>query len=135
MSSSPARQLASRAMGGYSLASDVPAPGSLTVFQSSRVARPQDASKTRYLVSLLSSSARSHLDAYKQRTLRPVSEVSDMETRLEPAGRYVDPVFQHSRRHYVGFVRNLAFFRCQEMGPRRVPALGILPLSTCFLLL
>ena len=39
--------------------------------------------------------------------LRPVSEVADMETRLRPAGRYVDPVFQHSRRHYVGFVRDL----------------------------
>ena len=30
-----------------------------------------------------------------------------METRLGPAGRYVDPVFQHSRRHYVGFIRDL----------------------------
>ena len=27
-----------------------------------------------------------------------------MDTPLEPAGRYVDPFFQHSRRHYVGFV-------------------------------
>ena len=35
--------------------------------------------------------------------LRPVSEVADMETRF----RYVDPVFQHSRRQYVGFVRDL----------------------------
>ena len=31
-----------------------------------------------------------------------------METRLGPAGRHVDPVFQHSRRHYVGFVRDMA---------------------------
>ena len=38
---------------------------------------------------------------------RPVSEVGDMETRLGPAGRYVDPVFQHSQRHFVGFVRDL----------------------------
>ena len=38
---------------------------------------------------------------------RPVSEVADMETQLGPAGRYVDPVFQHSRRHYVGFIRDL----------------------------
>ena len=30
-----------------------------------------------------------------------------METRLGPAGRYVDPVFQHSWRHDVGFVRDL----------------------------
>ena len=80
-----------------------PDPGSLTVFQSSRVARPQDASEALYLGSLLSCSARSFLDAYKQRMLRPVSEVSYMETRLGPAGQYVDPVF-HSRRHYVGFV-------------------------------
>ena len=41
------------------------------------------------------------------RTLRPVSEVANMDTRLGPAGRYVDPVFKHSRRHYVGFVRDL----------------------------
>ena len=38
---------------------------------------------------------------------RPVSEVADMETQLGPAGRYVDPVFQHSRRHYVGFISDL----------------------------
>ena len=30
-----------------------------------------------------------------------------METRLGLAGRYVDPVFQHSQRHYVGLVRDL----------------------------
>ena len=35
--------------------------------------------------------------------LRPVSEVAVTEARL---GRYVDPVFQHSRRHCVGFVRD-----------------------------
>ena len=39
--------------------------------------------------------------------LRPVSEIADMETRLGPAGRYVDPVRQHSGRHSVGFVRDL----------------------------
>ena len=38
---------------------------------------------------------------------RPVSEVADMETRLGPAGRFSDPVFQHSLRHSVGFVRDL----------------------------
>ena len=37
--------------------------------------------------------------------LLPVSEVADMETRLGPAGRHGDPVFQHNRR--VGFVRDL----------------------------
>ena len=30
-----------------------------------------------------------------------------METPLGLAGRSVDPVFQHSRRHYVGFIRDL----------------------------
>mgnify|MGYP000913042800 CR=1 FL=1 len=30
-----------------------------------------------------------------------------METRLGLAGRYVDPVFQQSRRHYVGFISDL----------------------------
>ena len=39
------RLFTSRAIGGYSLASDDPALGSPTVFQSSRVARPQDAPK------------------------------------------------------------------------------------------
>ena len=39
--------------------------------------------------------------------LRPVSEVADMEARLGLAGRYTDPVFQHSRRDCVGFVRDL----------------------------
>ena len=53
------------------------------------------------LGSQLSSPARCYLDAYKQRVLRPVSEVADMETLLGPAGRYVDPVVQHCRRHYV----------------------------------
>ena len=101
------RLLASRASGGHSTTSDDPAPGSLTVFQSSRVARPQDGSKAPNLVRLLSSSARSFLDTSKQRMLRPVSEVADMETRLGPAGRHVDPVFQHSWRRYVGFNRDL----------------------------
>ena len=101
------RLLAIRAIGGYSLTSDDPAPGLLTVFQSSRVARPQDASKARHLGSLLSSSARTYLDASKQRMLRPVSEVADMETRLGPAGRHVDLVLQHSWRQHVGFVRDL----------------------------
>ena len=55
------RLRASCAIGGYSLTSDDPAPGSPTVFQSSRVARPQDASTSPYFVSLLSSSARSYL--------------------------------------------------------------------------
>ena len=35
----------SRDIGSHSLTSDDPAPGSLTVFQSTRGARPQDASK------------------------------------------------------------------------------------------
>ena len=39
------RLLASQTIGGYSLTSDDPAPGSLTVFQASRVAQPQDAHK------------------------------------------------------------------------------------------
>ena len=38
---------------------------------------------------------------------RLVSEVAGMETRLAPAARYVDPVFQHSQRRFVGFVREL----------------------------
>ena len=50
-----------------------------------------------YFGSLLSSSARSYLDVFQQRMLSPVSE----------AGRYVDPVFQHNRRHCAGFSRNL----------------------------
>ena len=38
---------------------------------------------------------------------RPVSEVPDMDTSLRLAGRYVDPVFQHSPRHNVGFFQGL----------------------------
>ena len=90
----------SRAVGGKALTSDDPA-------QSSRVARPQDASKAPKLVSLLSSSPRSYLDTCKQRMLRPVSEVADMVAGLGPARRYVDPVFQRSRRHYLDFTRDL----------------------------
>ena len=78
--------LASCAIGGCSLTSDDPAPGSLTVFRSSRVAPPRDATTISYLGPLLSSSAFSYLDAYEQRILRPVFEVADMETRLGPAG-------------------------------------------------
>ena len=101
------RLLASRVIEGISLTSDDPAPGSLTVVQSPRAARPQDASKAPNLVSLLSSSARSYLVAYKQRMHRLVSEVADMEARLGSASRNVDPVFQHSRLHHVGFIRDL----------------------------
>ena len=39
--------------------------------------------------------------------LRPVSGDADKGTQLGPAGRHVGPVFQHSRRHYVGFARDL----------------------------
>ena len=46
----------------------------------------------------------SYLETYKQRMHRPVCEVADMETRS--ASRYVDPVLQHSWRHYVGLVRD-----------------------------
>ena len=57
---------------------------------------------------LSSSSARSYLDTHKKRMLRPVSEVADMETLLLGlANRHLDPVFQHSRRRYVGFIRDL----------------------------
>ena len=101
------RLLASRTVGGNSLTSDDPAPGSLTVFQSSRVARPQDASEASNLMSLLRSSGRSYLDTDGQRMLRLVSEVADMETRLGPPGRCDDAVFQHSRCHFVGFIRDL----------------------------
>ena len=59
-------------------------------------ARPQDASRALDHLSLLSGSARSHLDAYKQRMLHPVSEVAEVEARLFPAGRCVDQVFQPS---------------------------------------
>ena len=82
------RLFARQATGGYSFASYDPAPGSLTVFQSSRVARPQDASKDLCFVSVLRSSARSSLDTGKQRMLRPVSEVVDMETPLKPPNRF-----------------------------------------------
>ena len=40
--------------------------------------------------------------------LRLAFEVAGMETRLGPASRDIDPVFQHSRRHFVGFVRDPA---------------------------
>ena len=85
------------------MTSDDPAPGSPTAFQSSRVVRPQDASKAPKLVSLLSGSASSYLETYKQRTLRPVSEVADMETWLGPAGRYLDRVFPAQPASLRGF--------------------------------
>ena len=56
------RLFASRAIEGCSLTSGDPAQGSLTMFQSSRDAPPQDSSKVPHFVSLLSSSARSYLD-------------------------------------------------------------------------
>ena len=64
----------------------------------------QDASKASYFGSMLSSSARSYLVACKQRTLRPVSEVADIETRL------VHPVFQHRHRHCEARGRVPRFF-------------------------
>ena len=101
------RLLVIRTVGGYTITSGDPSPGLLTVFQSSRVARPQDASKAHNFLSLLTGSARLYLETCEQRVLRLVSEVADMEAQLGPAGRYVDPVSQRSRRHYVGFVRDL----------------------------
>ena len=85
------RLLASRAVGGCALTVDDPALGLLTVFQSSRVARPQDASKDPNLVSLLSSSARSYLDTYEQRMLRPVTEAAYMENPVgdRPVGTLI----------------------------------------------
>ena len=125
------RLLVCRALGGYSPTSNDAALGWLAVFQSLRVARPQDASKAFYLGSSLSCATPSSLDVCKQRMLRPVSEVADMETWLGPAGRYVDAVIWHSRRHYVVYIRDMVraspvvfvetavetrwfLFRCQE---------------------
>ena len=56
----------------------------------------QDASRGPNLVSLLSSSGRSYLDAFMQRMLRLDSEVADIKARPGPVNRHVDPVFQHS---------------------------------------
>ena len=100
------RLLASRDSGCHSLTSEDPVPGSLTVFQSTRVA-PLDASKATLFGSLLGSSARSYSDAHKQRTLRLVSDIAVVVVRLGPGGLYVDSVFQYTRRHCVGFVRDL----------------------------
>ena len=60
--------------------------------------------------------------------LLPVSEVADMQTRLGPARRFVDPDFQHSRHDYVGFVRELVKAGSVEfvgttVGPRTCQAL------------
>ena len=91
------RLLASRAVGGCSLSSDDPVPGWLTVFQSSRVARPQDASKAPYLVSL--SSARSYL---VQRMLRLFLRLLTWKADWHRPVDTVDPVFRYSRRRNVG---------------------------------
>ena len=99
------RLLASRAIGGYSLTSDDPASESLTVVQPSRVARPQDASEALDLESLLSSSALTRMRGGIV-CFVPFSEVADVEAQLGPAGRYVDAVFQHTRRHFEGFLRD-----------------------------
>ena len=93
---------ASRAIRGCAMISDDPAPGPPTVFQTSRVARPEDASKACGCLSLRSS-ARLHFDTYEQRTLRPVSEVADMEAPLGPAGRNVESVSQRSRGYIFSF--------------------------------
>ena len=70
-----------------------------------------------YHESLLSSTARSFLDAYKERVHRPVSEVADIETWLGLGGLYVDPVFQHSRRHYVGSSVDFVEDALEHVGP------------------
>ena len=112
--------LGGRAIGGYSLTSDDPAPGSLTVFQPSRVARPQDASKALHLVSLLSCSARSYLDTFQQPMLRDVSEVADMKVRLGPASRCVDLVEGGSIRIVETAVGHVGvFFVAKKAGAQR----------------
>ena len=39
--------------------------------------------------------------------LRPVSEVAVLKPGWDWPGRYLDPVFQHSRHHHVGLIRDL----------------------------
>ena len=103
---------ASRAVGGgYALTSDDVAPGSVTMIQSSRVARPLGASRAPNLVSLLSSSARFSLD-----TIRMSSVCFVLLLRL--LGRYVHSVVQHSWRHHVGFICDLSQ---SGQGSREVP--------------
>ena len=76
------------------MTSDDPAPISPSVFQSSRAALHQDATKSPELVPRLSRSAREF-------------EVAGVDTRLEPAGRNFDPILQHCTRHFVGFIGDL----------------------------
>ena len=53
------------------MTSDDPAPGSVTVPQSPRVARPQAASSALCVIA-----------TFTQRMHRPVSEIADIETRI-----------------------------------------------------
>ena len=98
------RLLASRPVGGYSLSTCDPAPGSLTAYQSVIVScstRLDCAASASLLVGLVSNSVRGYLDAYQQSILRPSNDVEEV-ANLGPTGLCVDPVFQQSRRQCVG---------------------------------
>ena len=98
------RLLASRPVGGYSLSTGDPAPGSLTAYQSVIVScstRLDCAASASLLVGLVSNSVRGYLDAYQQSILRPSNDVEEV-ANLGPTGLCVDPVFQQSRRQCVG---------------------------------
>ena len=96
------RLLASRAIGGYSLTSDDPAPGSLIVIQSSRVARLLDASKALKFVSLLSRSA---VLTWIRKSSACFVLFLRMLTWKLGGNHLVGTLIQshHRRRHYVGF--------------------------------
>ena len=51
--------------------------------------------------------------------------VAGMKNRLVPADRYVDPVFQQSRRHYAGSIRDLVFAGSVEFGKDAVEHVGL----------
>ena len=84
------------------MTSDDLTPGSLTVSQSSRVARAQDASKANDPLSLWSSSARLYLDTFYKRVCFALN------LWLLTSSRYVNMIFKHIRRHNAGFIRDLA---------------------------
>ena len=89
------RLLASRAIGGYSVTCDDPTPGLLTVFQLSRLARPQDASSAPYFVQLSS-----FISAQQPSSFLPGYRWARLFVTLIQSS-------QHSRRRNVGFVRDL----------------------------
>ena len=89
-----------RGRGGY----DVDVPSNLASYDHALLSVPADVRDAPVVGSLLEVPEVSMLQDFKRQMLRPPEEVDELEHVAGKVRPYVDPVFQRSRRAYVGFI-------------------------------